>query len=65
MLQVRDRHMTNIRTAIRHTILAQRTQRINMLRAWNKRALANSAMPNQQEFTQLLQPNLLPLNRFV
>src|SRR5580693_10799298 len=22
-------------------------------------------MPNQQEFTQLLQPNLLPLNRFV
>src|SRR3984885_10733866 len=24
-----------------------------------------SDMPNQQEFTQLLQPNLLPLNRFV
>ena len=22
-------------------------------------------MPNQQEFTELLQPNLLPLNRFV
>src|SRR5271156_1625701 len=25
----------------------------------------NGAMPNQQEFTELLQPNLLPLNRFV
>jgi DNA-directed RNA polymerase specialized sigma24 family protein len=27
--------------------------------------LPRSHLPNQQEFTELLQPNLLPLNRFV
>src|SRR5271170_2209301 len=27
--------------------------------------LPRSHLPNQQEFTELLQPNLIPLNRFV